>query len=351
MGPFPVGVRTITWEDPNRRNADGQPRKLVTEIWYPATSAAKGQPGASYSVLPLFTQAQQAELAGVEVPVLETTAVRDAALDAAHGPFPLVVFSHGQAAIRWQSTYLTVTLASHGYIVASPDHEGGTLYDVVRGQLAAVTEGIDNRPLDVGQVISNLINLKDDPLAGMVQADHIGVAGHSFGALTALRAAPRDHRIKAIVPQAPTNPDYAFIGLPMPVHLGIPVMIQGGGLDHTLPWEEHAVPTWAAMEKPRWLLELKTAGHFTFSDLCGFDLAKVANEVKLDIPGADVSKVLGDGCGGLAPPASVAQPMINHFTIGFFNATLRGSQGSYALLTQESAETLGAGVALVTAEP
>src|SRR5262249_30601152 len=46
MGSSPVGVKTITVEDPDPpgAGADGTPRKLVTEVWSPATDAAIGQP-------------------------------------------------------------------------------------------------------------------------------------------------------------------------------------------------------------------------------------------------------------------------------------------------------------------
>jgi hypothetical protein len=62
-----------------------------------------------------------------------------------------------------------------------------------------------------------------------------------------------------------------------------------------------------------------------------------------------VKKVLQDGCGPTAPPASVAQPLINHFAVAFFNAQLRGSPGSLELMSQAKAdEVAGAGVALLT---
>lgn len=349
-GPYPVGVRTVTFEDTGRRKMDGSPRKLVTEIWYPATQDQRGRPGTSYDVKPIFTEEQQLAI-GMAVPLLETDAVRDAPIAASHGPFPLVMFSHGQAAVRFQSTYLTVLLASHGYIVASPDHEGGTLYDVVRGQLAGVTDGVDNRPLDIRYIANRLSRMPDgDPLQGMSDLEHLGVAGHSFGALTAMRVTVFDDRVKAIVPQAPVAADLAYAGFLMS-RPHVPVMMQGSRLDRTLPYDENVTKSWEVEVKPRWLLTMETGGHFTFSDLCQFDLASLADKVKLDIPGADVKKVLSDGCGGAAPPASVALPLIAHFSVAFFNAKLKGSTGSLDLLTQEKADGFGAGVGTLLADP
>ncbi len=353
-GPFPVGVRTVTYEDTGRRKADGTPRKLVTELWYPAVQASRGQPTVSYDISTAFTPEQQAAIGPGTVPLLETAAVRDAEVARAHGPFPLVIFSHGQAAIRWQSTYYTVLLASHGYVVASTDHEGGTLFDVVRGELQNVAVGVETRPVDVTYLLNRLARLKEgDPLFGQLDLEHIGVTGHSFGALTSMRVAATDKRVKAIVPQAPVEAAIAWLGLPMPVQLGIPVHIQAAHEDKTLKWEEHIAPTLPLLERPWWLLDIVKGGHFTFSDLCAFDLASIVDRVQLDIPGADIRTVLEDGCGPTSPPATIAQPLINHFAIAFFNAHLRGSTGSLALLTQEKADALAgaAGVAVVTAQP
>ena len=47
------------------------------------------------------------------------------------GPFPGVVFSHGMAGHRRQSTFLCTHLASHGFVVASPDHVGNTLPEML----------------------------------------------------------------------------------------------------------------------------------------------------------------------------------------------------------------------------
>lgn len=98
------------------------------------------------------------------------------------------------------------------------------------------------------------------------------------------------------------------------------------------------------------MLDITHGGHFTFSDLCAFELASIVDDVRLDIPGADVSQVLNDGCGPMSPPASVAQPLINHFAVSFFNAKLKGSEASLAFMSQVKVDAIagGAGVATVT---
>lgn len=354
FGPYPVGVRTVTYEDTGRRKPDGTPRKLVTEIWYPAVQSSRGQPTVSYDIFQVFTPEQQAAIGVGTIPLLQTAAVRDAEPARLHGKFPLIVFAHGQAAIRWQSTYYTVLLASHGYIVVSTDHEGGTLYDVVRGQLQNVAVGVETRPADVIYLINRFTRLKEgDPLYGLIDADRIGVTGHSFGALTSLRVAATDDRVKAIVPQAPVDANLAWLGISQPVVLDIPIHIQAAHDDRTLPWDTNIKPSLEVIRDPLWLLDITHGGHFTFSDLCAFDLASIADRVMLDIPGADVRKVLEDGCGPTSPPASVAQPLINHFAVAFFNAKLKGSEGSLALMTQAKANEIAgdAGVATFSSRP
>jgi predicted dienelactone hydrolase len=349
FGPYPVGVRTVTYEDTGRRKPDGTPRQLVTEIWYPAVQSTRGQPTVSYDIFAVFTPEQKASIGVGTIPLLQTAAVRDAQPARTHGKFPLVIFSHGQAAIRWQSTYLTVLLASHGYIVASTDHEGGTLFDVVRGQLQNVAVGVETRPVDVIYLLNRLSRLKeDDPLSGLIDLEKIGVTGHSFGALTSLRVAAMDKRVKAIVPQAPVDANLAWIALPQPVVLGIPVHIQAAHDDKTLEWDTNIEPTLLVMKDPLWLLDLTKGGHFTFSDLCAFDLASIVDQVALDIPGANVREVLEDGCGPAAPPARIAQPLINHFAVAFFNAKLKGSEASLALMTQAKADEIAGATGVAT---
>jgi dienelactone hydrolase len=348
FGPYPVGVRTVTFEDTGRRKPDGSPRILVTEIWYPAVQSARGGEGVTYDVLTSFTPEQRAAIG--TVPLLQTSAIRDATPTREHGKFPLVVFAHGQAALRWQSTYYTVLLASHGYIVVSTDHEGGTLYDVVRGQLQNVAVGVETRPADVRYLINRFTRLREeDPLFGLVDETRIGVTGHSFGALTSFRVAALYDRVKAIVPQAPFDASVAWLGLPRP---SLPIHVQAAHEDRTLEWDTNVEPTMNEVRlagQPWWLLDLTKGGHFTFSDLCGFDLAALSDRVMLDIPGANVKSVLEDGCGPTAPSASVAQPLINHFAVAFFNAHLRGSTASLELMTQAKADELAGATGVATA--
>lgn len=346
-GPYPVGVRTLTLTDPSRNEADGTPRSMVVEIWYPAVDAARGKPGVEYDINDVLTDEQRAQVAALTLPHLVTSAVRDAAARKDDGPFPLVVFSHGHGGIRWQSTFYTVALASHGYVVVAPDHTGDTLVDAVRNRLDDVLVGFDHRPADVTFLLDTFTALASaDPLAGMVDPAHIGITGHSFGALTSLRVAAYDDRVKAIVPQAPATADLAFAGKPSDFSLTIPVLVEAAHRDHTLTWAEHTAPTWARLKPPRAMLDITNGGHFTFSDLCAFDLSNLVSKIGF----ADLSNVVDDGCNKDQPSAAQTQPIMNHFAIGFFNAKLRESPGSLVLLDQAHSDALSPGIAVYTGE-
>ena len=99
--------------------------------------------------------------------------LQNAELDASGAPFPLIVYSH----YRGGESRLTLDagphLASYGFVVASASHHD-------------TDTALVNRPYDVLFLIDQLAALTDDPLAGLVDTDHVGVTGFGLGANTAL---------------------------------------------------------------------------------------------------------------------------------------------------------------------
>jgi predicted dienelactone hydrolase len=200
-GSLPVGVRTFQWSDAARND-----RPLTVETWYPAAEAHRGQDLVEatrdhYELLPGFPPGWQ-------------EAVRDAGARA--GSFPLVVFSHGFGAHRRQSAFFCTHLASHGYVVAAMDHTGNTVFEIIQEMMAAqmgspppdaaalLAELMPARPADVSFVIDRLLAGAADGVPG-IDADRIGMSGHSFGGWTTLMAAARDRRIRAALPLAPAG--------------------------------------------------------------------------------------------------------------------------------------------------
>lgn len=342
MGPYPVGVSTVELLDESRPNDAGEPRRLVTEIWYPAVEEARGQPGYVYTEEDLLTEEARAALTMPLDVELATDAVRDAAPRMPGETFPIVLFSHGSSGVRMQSTFLTVYLASHGYVVAAPDHLGNTLSDAVLGAgTAEQFESLGQRPDDMGFVLAYLQGLAaEDPLGAIVDGERVGAAGHSFGALTTLRLLAQGRPIDVAVAQAPPGFDVVwFGGLPVqPEDIEVPVMLHAGGVDMTTPLAD-AESIYERLGAPKSLLTVLTAGHFSFSDMCLLDAAAIEAATQIGL-----SEALDDGCSPDNIGPAVALPLERHFAIGLFNGHLRDSPGSLELLTSEAAQALAPGM-------
>jgi dienelactone hydrolase len=200
-GPHPVGVRSADLVDEDRA------RSLAVEVWYPADPSHAGEDLAdatrdSYQVLALTPPALQ-------------DAVRDATPGT--GRHPLVAFSHGFAGHRRQTTHFCTHLASHGYVVVSVDHTGNTLDDMMKLVLAIQAGGappepdavlgsiVPDRPVDVSFAIDRVLDGTACDMADRVDAERIGVTGHSFGGWTTLQVTGRDDRIRAALPLAPAG--------------------------------------------------------------------------------------------------------------------------------------------------
>ena len=334
-GPYPVGVLTLELEDPNRENG----RPLITEIWYPATDDAIGMDTVTYTVEDIF-RPDAVEILGNDLnSQIATTAVRDAPMRADAGPFPVIFFSHGSGGIRMQSTYYTVDLASHGYVVVSTDHIGNTLSDIiVDGDLTteALLISLGDRPADLTHVREELELLDPaDPLAEIMDFDRVGVTGHSFGALTSLRWMALGADVDAVVAQTPPGMDITWVGLSTPLaDYETPIQLQVGGVDGTTP-PEQADTIWEAASTPRARMTITNAGHFTYSDMCTLD----PNDIEA-VAALGVADALNDGCTEDNTDIEVAGATIRHYAIGFFNVYLRDSAPTLDLLTQDAGEAL-----------
>lgn len=339
-GPFAVGVKTIVIEDPTRPDENGEPRRLVTEVWYPAAESARDADGAVYSAADIFVDEIVEAAMGMELPGVPTAAVRDAPVNEDHGPFPLVVFSHGAFATRLQSMFYTVDLASHGYVVAAPDHTGNTLKDVenvdeltkdITSALGEVTQSLIDRAPDVKRTRTHLERW-DDPIADQIDFDRYGVSGHSFGATTSLRSMATDSRIDAIVAHCPAS--YLVSWLEMPVELDEidrPIMLMAGDDDGITPvdWVDSV---WEHVQNGRYY-ELAGAGHLTFSDVCTLDPVLHETAAKIGLSGS-----LDQGCRPHQLPIERALPMIRKASIGYFNIHLRDSAETARYLDELAGE-------------
>ena len=287
-GPQPVGTRSFTWRDGARE------RSLPVDVWYPATDQYQGQD------LDDATKDRFKTLP--DSPEVTQDAVKDA--EAASGSFPMVIFSHGFAGERRQSTHLCTHLASHGFVVAGMDHVGNTTADM----LAAAGTPPDpdlirtfmaDRPADASFVIDRML-AGDSGLT--VDPERIGISGHSFGGWTSLMTTASDARIRAVLPLAPAGGRSAIKTEGIEVDLAgeinmdwkrsVPVLYLLAEFDSLLPLDGMR-ELFDRTGEPRSAVVLLNSDHFHFCDRVAevHDLFKTMGEMLMDKAG-DASAVL-----------------------------------------------------------
>ncbi len=344
MGPFPVGIKTVIYTDPNNPNEDGSPRLLKTEIWYPTTEAYRDSERYAYDPMTDGTDALREKYSDIEIGTFPCEGVYGAPVRRGSGRFPLVIFSHGAYGIRYQSTYLTITMASHGYVVVAPDHQFNTLYEI----MVDGWNGLDlvpsalQRPFDVLFLIQKFAERNADPtdeLYDLLDMEHVGVTGHSFGGLTAFLSVI-DERVKAIVPMAPegsmVNMVATVLEMPLLEDIHTPVMMMGGVLDKTLAYQTSMADIYPILHTPKWFLTLNRGGHYTFTDMCRMKLEELADRW------GDAGDAMNDGCNPETNWNYVeSHEAVLHYAIAFLNLFLRDSPDSADYLTAEAGADFG----------
>lgn len=286
-GPWRAGYRAseLSYPDP----AGGGDRTLRLALWYPT----EDETGDEVRYDGLF------EAPGV---------LGDAT--PASGPWPLVVFSHGHQGFAENSGFLMAFLASHGFLLAAPDHTDNTFLDGSDRTTAIYFQ----RPLDLSAVLDHVLGGGE---AGLVASDDpILLMGHSFGGYTAFSAAGApydvatlaagcadgtgpsafcstwteadealfaagflDDRWSAILPMAPGDSDlFALDGLGQ---IGAPTLLMNGDLDGSTTTDGDAY--WAALGRPEDRRVIIAGGtHQVFTDFSGV-LDPVDGEIDADL--------------------------------------------------------------------
>jgi predicted dienelactone hydrolase len=215
-GPFAVGVATLALVDPARD------RTLVTEVWYPDGASRRRR-------------------------------------------FPLVLVAHGNCGFRTNYEHLTVSLASHGFVVAAPDFPG---FNAAACDVGGGT-GLFGPPARDLAFVAGALTDAGGPAAAVAarvrRPGRIGLVGHSLGAHAVATAAIADRRFTTIVALAPLAD--ALLGARLAA--ASPrraVLVAVGTADTTLPPATTAEPFFAALSAPAYLVAVAGGTHSGFTD-------------------------------------------------------------------------------------
>ena len=236
-GEHPVGYLTFDAVDSDRAD-----RTLVVDVWYPADAgSAVGATAATYPLSAIF--GMESEVA------LKEVAVNQAVL-------PLLIFSHGYGGINRQSIALMEALASHGFIVAAPEHTGNAQDSFTDTFDVAAS----NRVPDLSFVIDTMLNRNADSqdlFYNRIDPELIGAVGHSFGGMTVIGSAagwagaPADPRVKAIAPMSAVidreiqederESENGGFSEEQLGSITVPTMLVGGTADVSVPIENNEI--------------------------------------------------------------------------------------------------------------
>ena len=210
-------------------------------------------------------------------------------LPAGEAPTPVVLFSHGLGGSREGNPYLGNHWASEGYVAIFLQHPGSdrSVWEDAspRGRLTALKsaanlEATRNRLDDVPFVIDQLETWNaeaDHPLEGRLDLESIGLAGHSYGAVTTLGLTDRtfggqrtlhEKRIDAFLPMSPQpgkvgSPGDFFGSVSVPV-LCMTGTEDGSPIDPTLSPADRRKVYAAFPSGDKYQLVFDGAHHFAF---------------------------------------------------------------------------------------
>ena len=303
-GPFGVGETTLTLP------TDGAP----VEVWYPATKeSVAGKPQATYDIadwLPPGLKKLIPAGYSVSYPSGGVTGV-----PVAPGRYPLVVFSHGYAGFRDQSTFLTARLASWGFVVAAPDHYSRDLTEVLGGPTGATAKTTDVQDLKATIALMKANDSAASAFSHHVDLRLIGAVGHSAGGAAVEALAATDPQVTTFVGLAGATVG-AFgatksgPGSKVPHQPGL---LMSGTSDHVVS-DTSMISAYGRLHAPKRLILVRGAGHLVFADLCEVGssqggLLSIAAVLHVPVP-ASLVPLASDGCSApdLAPP--LAWPLI-----------------------------------------
>ena len=305
-GPWPVGARTV------------QVGARTAEVWYPAEpgSDAGAQP-LRYDIRASLPDSEQDKVPDASNPWQDCGCYRDLPIDAAHGPYPAVVFVHGTAGFRSQSLELVTHWASRGFVVIAADHPGLWLKDLL-GSLC----GLKSPAQDLAGDIAALVAAVQEPagdlafLQGRVDGERIGMAGHSAGGYA---IEGQGGVAQVLIPMA-AGGTTAGAALKS-------TLVLGAQADKVVGYKDQQ-DGYASSPPRKRLVGIANAGHLAFSSLCslrnadGQDFLQIAAE--FEVCGAQFAGALFD-CQPTYTPDAIGWAIANYASAAALEETLHCS--------------------------
>ncbi|MFU8839245.1 MAG: alpha/beta hydrolase family protein [Nitriliruptoraceae bacterium] len=310
-GAHPVATATDTYVDPTRTGRftdDGQPRRLTVGFWYPDVPPAGPDAG-----------------------------------------YPLLVYSHGGTGTRTANRTLFAELASHGYVVASVDHPGHSLFTTdadgrttwidrtywrelnqedaradrqasLRSYRRWLQVRIDDLDLVLDRVVREAARAEPMTPYALVDVDRIGVLGHSLGGAAALAVGRIRDDIGAVV--ALESPmlwdiegvaDGEFVWNPDPYPVPVLHVYSDSSWEHLAEWPQYAANQALRQGADATVVTVHLAGvgHFGLTDLA--------------LTSPLLTRLL-DGENAASDPAA-ALLAVNEVTLDFVDTQLRDGAG------------------------
>lgn len=328
-GPYLAGNTSFVFEDPGRLLSCGAGnRRLVTEVWYPAADEAVGWPENRMSdfFLDQFEAAvealrQSGQLPDGEFHDFTTGSFRDAPVHPDAPAMPILIFSHGFSSNRFQNYTMCNYLASHGYLVVSPDHtcnakiaplpEGIVLF-TWSNALASLSERMD----DMSFLIDVFTGDPPEKFEGRLDPERIGFWGHSYGGMTVTEQLKVEPRVSAMLQMA----SFGFPFPPVPEGLSAATLFMWGEQDKVMaPFEDLHDEVVSQMPVPKYELEFLDTGHFAFSDLCVF-----LDFLLMELDGCGRGTRIATGEPFENPDHGEMHQILNAYATAFFGASFFG---------------------------
>lgn len=274
-GPYTVGVRTI--------EVNGN----TVEVWYPADNCAAADSQFDGYDMARMIPAYARAIIPNGLATFVTKAVREAPI--ASGQFPLVIFSHGFAGYRQQSTAITTHLASYGMVVASPEYPNRDLH----ASLSLSPGLLLGTPIELNiarNTLDRMVKLGTESgfFGGHIDTGRIAAIGHSAGGLPTSTLLTDDRVDTAVM--------YAAFGLPSDSKPVLSIFAS----DDQIAQNDLIQSSFASSGPGSSTAVLEGAGHLAFTDICrvGQDhggIVAIADAQGLPVPGP-LRTLASDGC-------------------------------------------------------